>query len=159
MRQILTLVVLAIILCFQSCKCKLAKEETKTSGITLTELNGYFIKNTVEFTTDTMFVVLKNKADFNQYFGVAKTMSNSITKPDFEKNYIAAIVLQPSTTVRKVTLTKHHITKGTLTINYKIEEQNDQKSFQTSSLRLFEVPRNIKTIEFVCGNKANTIKL
>ena len=159
MRRTLTLVTLTIMLGFQCCNFKSAKESSKNSEITPNALKGYFIKNSFEFTADCMTAVIKDESSFNQQFGMAKTMDNTITKPHFEKNYIAAIMLQPSNAKREVRLTEYQLSNGILTINYEIQEQGTQNDFLSSGLSLFEIPRTVNSVKFICGEQVDTINL
>lgn len=67
-----------------------------TSLLELTYLEGYFSRNDIAFDSEIKHIVVTGQADFDNFFGIAKTMDNTIFEIDFQKENIAAVILRPS---------------------------------------------------------------
>lgn len=65
----------------------------------VTLLDQYFLSNKIHFEDSISCYVVTDKAKFENMFGVAKTMTNKITVPNFEKEYVFAIAV-PATEVK-----------------------------------------------------------
>ena len=117
-----------------SCNPSKNSESGKETN-TLTYLDGYFSKNTLEFAENTKRVVLTNKKDFDDYFGVGKKMDNMVSKVDFGKNNYVAIITKPSSKKQTIVITKSEEKDGQLTVNYKLLEEGNQ-SFESNDVKI-----------------------
>ena len=120
-------------------------------------MQGYFVKNTVAIDGDSKTVVLGSKAEFDKYFGVAKTMDNTVTPVDFSKSRVVAIFTKPSEAETKIVLTKTERDAGTLTVHYKVET-GAKRGFATTALVLFPIPNDIETVVVEGNGTKETIR-
>ena len=152
-------ILLAFIGLFMSCENNQTKEvqnneqevqqtsQEKTMVTRFEALKGYFVKSNVVFEGDSKYVVVTNTDDFNQYFGIAKTMNNEVTALDFEKFNVAAIILKPSNKLHEIKLEKYTSKDGITLVGFYVEE-GEERDFTASSLLLFKIPKSIKSIDF-----------
>jgi len=108
-------------------------------------LKGYFVKNTVSAEKDSQVVLINSQEEFNQSFGVAKTMENTVTPIDFTKNKVVAIFTKPTDVQTTIDLGKVIIKGEDLTLTYQLK-QGEKQSFKSSALLLFSVPNTVKII-------------
>jgi hypothetical protein len=139
--------------------CNLSKNSESTKDADkFVYLDGYFSKNTLEFAENTKRVVLTNKNDFDHYFGIGKTMGNTVSKVDFGKNNYLAIITKPSSKKQTIAITKSEEKDGQLTVNYKLLEEGSQ-SFESNDVKIFGIPKTIKSVNFVLGNNSKLIEI
>jgi len=108
-------------------------------------LKGYFVKNTVSAEKESQVVLINSQEEFNQSFGVAKTMDNTVTPIDFTKNKVVAIFTKPTDVQTTIDLGKVIINGEDLTLTYQLK-QGEKQSFKSSALLLFSVPNTVKII-------------
>ncbi|MCU4154988.1 hypothetical protein J1N10_03305 [Carboxylicivirga sp. A043] len=142
----------AIVSCFQS--------KTKESNNTdkLTYLNGYFLRNNVSLNEEVNPIVITSKNEFDNYFGIAKTMNNTVSEVEFDKNNYAAIITKPSSTKQMVIITNSKEENGQLTINYKILKEGNQ-TFVSNEMKIFAMPKTIKSVNFVSERESKLIEI
>ncbi len=119
------------------------------------KLTGYFVKNNVKFDDNYDFkhLVITNQKDFDNYFGVAKTMNNKISTVDFEKNNVIAIIFKPSKNSKTIAVTNCEFDGDNLMVNYGVKS-GAKNNYASSGLYLGTIPNNIKTVNF--KSKDNT---
>ena len=133
------------------------KKEPVTMGATKFEkLQGYFVKNTVEFDKAYKFIAVSNQEKFDTYFGIAKTMKNEVSALDFEKYNVAAIIAKPSNTSGKIKMTKYTAEEAKQTVEFTVEKGED-KSFTSGDLLLFKIPKSRTSVDFV--SKSATVNV
>lgn len=113
------------------------------------KLDGYFVKNTVEFDDNYDFkhIVVTSQEDFDKYFGVAKTMNNRVDKVDFEENSVIAIMAKPSKYTKKIRLVYYEFDDDKLWIKYHIAV-GSENTYESTGLYLASIPKNVTSIEF-----------
>ncbi len=116
---------------------------------TMDKLQGYFIKNTVKFDDDFDFkhIVVTNQKDFDEYFGIGKTMKNKVDKVDFEKNNVIAIATKPSKKSYKIDVVYYEFDDHKLLIQYGVAK-GGKNSYESSALYLATIPKCIETVNF-----------
>jgi len=137
---------------------KQTKEENITDKASIELLDGYYIKNSLIFETNTKHLIIKNQNEFDKYFAAAKTMNNIISKTNFDKFNIAAILT-------KVSFTKSNITNvsiekkqdNILIVDYKILKETE-KSYSSSDLILFKINKKVNKIIFTEGENNFTVE-
>ena len=115
------------------------------SSLNVVPLEGYFVKNTVSTEQESTLVLISTQAEFDQSFGIAKTMTNTITPIDFTQNKVVAIFTKPSDLKTNIQLDRASVHGEILTANYNID-QGEKQSFKSSALILFTVPHTVTTI-------------
>lgn len=135
------------------------KKDTIHMGATrFEELKGYFVKNTVEYKKDFMYIAVTNQKDFDANFGVAKTMHNKVTSLDFDKFNVAGILIAPTNKIEKIKLNKYTSDKDILIVEFELEKGSD-KSFNSGAILLFKIPKSINSIDFIFNNQSEIIKV
>lgn len=105
MKTVLSLIAVSLLVTFTACSSSQRKvEENKETTtevqkpapeiVKTKELSGYFVKNTFKSEEDVNLILMKDKTQFDDLFGVAKTMNNQIDEPDFDNNLLVAIILK-----------------------------------------------------------------
>jgi hypothetical protein len=142
--------------------CNVMQKTNQSEAVaTETEINylaGYFLKNDVDFKTETKYLVLTNRNDFDQYFGIAKTMNNTISEIDFEISNVAALIYKASYTPIEISLINEVSANEVLHFQYKTTIQEKQ-SFSSTSMKLFTIPKTIKSVVFTSGKETNTVSV
>lgn len=151
------MIVLSCILFF-SCSHE-NKKETKspTKNLSSIELiEGYFVKNTVKFESNTKHFLFRNKKDFDTYFGCAKTMNNIIDEINFDEFNVGAILTKISFSKNNI-VNLEFVEKGkTIYVNYKHFKET-KKAYSSGDLLLFKVNKNITKAIF--SNKEETFTI
>ena len=94
MKQIATIVTLLVVM-LTGVQCNsLKKVEAEAFPIGYTELQNYFVLNTVEHKKP-LRLVIDDQATFDRYFGAAAVMGKNgqPTRVDFRKQFVLAVVL------------------------------------------------------------------
>lgn len=66
------------------------------SQLDVKPLSGYFLKNTITVNDSLTFWLIDNQTSFDSLFGMAKTMNNTIDKPDFGTQIVVAATMPPT---------------------------------------------------------------
>ena len=122
---------------------------TEKEKIEIKELKGYFPKNTIKFDDNYNFkhLAVTSQEEFDQYFGVSKTMQNEIDKVNFNKNSVIAIMTKPSNISKEIKLIYYEFDSGNLFILYHIRE-GSANSYKSTALYLATIPKGVSTITF-----------
>jgi hypothetical protein len=67
-----------------------------SSQLEVKPISGYFLKNTITVNDSLTFWLIDNQASFDSLFGMAKTMTNTIDKPDFGTQVVVAATMPPT---------------------------------------------------------------
>lgn len=111
------------------------------SRIGMVPLNNYFVKNTVALPDEYNYKVSVSQADFDQAFGVAATMNNAITKPDFSGQVVVAVMGKPSSLQQEIGFESASIGNEDLNVYYKVKKGSAQ-SYTSAALALAAVPKS-----------------
>lgn len=120
-------------------------------------IENYFPKK--EITPNVIqFYTIDNEKEFNQKFGVAKTMNNKVTPIDFSKNRVGVIILPETNKKTTIEIDDTERIGSGAVIEYEITEGEEQ-SFSTTPALIFKLPgdNRLKTIEFKAGKEVNVI--
>ncbi|MFV0531105.1 MAG: hypothetical protein ACK5MD_06665 [Flavobacteriales bacterium] len=124
----------------------------------LQQLEGYFLKNDISLEKDVNSMVFSTEEEFNAYFGVAKTMNNTVPPIDFNTERVAAILITPTNLKIDFSIINTQKTGTELQVVYTLIKGKKQ-SFTTAPVYLFKIPKNntLQSIEFVYDNDHNII--
>jgi predicted amidohydrolase YtcJ len=116
---------------------------------TVEQLHGYFVKNSVKFDDNYDFkhIVVTNQKDFDEYFGVAKTMNNKIDKVNFRESAVIAIMTKPSKVSNKIKIVYTEFDGDDLFIKYAISTGNEN-TYQSTGLYLATIPKSVASVKF-----------
>lgn len=131
-----------------------------TSGqLDVNPLSGYFVKNTIQVTDSLTFWIVDNQQAFDSLFGVAKTMNNTITRPDFGTQVVVAATMPPSWYNTRIELAAATLDDATnnATMRFATTSDANKSSSSITPLWLGTVPKNGKqTFNFYNGDKLAT---
>ena len=121
--------------------CAIAMAACSTaSKVNFTEANGYFFKNNQPIPTDVL--VIQSKAQMEQYFGYATTMSTRPTDVDFQSQAVIAIVLGETDTATEVKISDIKLQDGNAVVTYKVVT-GEKQSYTMLPMAMVVVDRAI----------------
>jgi hypothetical protein len=123
-------------------------------NVLLGPLKGYFVSNKITLNKGMNYMLFTKPKMFNRYFGVAKTMSNNIHYPDFNKEWVIMLAL-PETRHETGIQLVHAIRAGSvLHVYYKVKKSYPL-TYTITPLELALVPKmnEIKTVMYYEGRK------
>lgn len=140
------------LLCF-SCSDNPSKESPSTAGIKdlpVSLLSGYFLNNTVERSDAMAFYVIDDQAEFEKYFGVAKTMTNEITQVDFKTERVGALIHPDANNEVKISVNKLQREGEKAMVDFSVSTGAPQ-SFTISPVVLFKLPgdADLKSVDLL----------
>lgn len=91
-----------------------------TDEVLITPLKSYVLNDGPAFTDSVTYFFFKDESSFRQYFSMGKSLPGMAVVPDFRKQSVAAIVLQPSKKVRTVAILKATTDGKRLQLHYAI---------------------------------------
>ncbi len=149
--------VIFFLLILVSCNDFKKENEKVKSEPTIELMEGYFPKNDIEYNQPVRVIIATNKQDFDKYFGVAKTMTNTISEIDFDKNKVVAIIAKPSDNEQTIIISETKLKNNKLAINYKLEI-GELQSFSSSDLKMFKIPKTINAVDVFSDVKGESPK-
>ena len=149
--------VIFVLLILVSCNDAKKENQNTNSESTIELMEGYFPKNDIEFNQPVRVIIAKNKEDFDRYFGIAKTMTNTISEIDFDKNKVVAIIAKPSDNEQSIKIFETKLKNNKLAINYKLEIGEPQ-SFSSSDMKMFKIPKSINAVDVFSDEKNESPK-
>lgn len=144
--------VIFVLLILVSCNDTKKENQNINSESTIELLEGYFPKNDIEFNQPVRVIIATNKEDFDRYFEVAKTMTNTISEIDFNKNKVVAIIAKPTDAKKIIKISETKLKNNKLGINYKLEISEPQ-SFSSSEMKIFKIPKSINAVDVFSKEK------
>lgn len=149
---------LILILCFSSCHSAQRMDQpiVETVELKINYLNGYFVKNTVEIEAETLHLIISNQKSFDAYFGVAKTMNNTISEVDFRNNNVVAIIKKASTMSQNVSIKGALGNNELLNVYYETNMMEEQ-TYSSVAMKLFQIPKTYKTVKFISEKVSETL--
>ncbi|WP_126244646.1 hypothetical protein [Chitinophaga rhizosphaerae] len=122
--------------------------------VVIRPLSGYFVNNTVKFSSDIQCWVINNPEEMRKIFGVAKTMNNTIDTVDFSQNLLAAVVLRPSELTQSIELKRVLQFENELTLDFAIKVDTPKTSYTKAMAWLGAIPKSeAKEIRFMVGDR------
>ncbi len=129
-----------------SCNDSKKEEQNSNSESNIEVIEGYFPNNDIEFSQPVKVIITSNKEDFERYFGIAKTMSNTISEIDFDNNKVVAIIARPLDKKQTISILETKLKNNKLAIKYKLEIGAPQ-SFSSTDLKMLKIPKSINAID------------
>lgn len=145
-------ITILLVISMLSCNDDKTKDHKENSESTIEVMEGYFPKNNLQFNQPIRIITINNKQDFDQFFGIARTMTNSVSEIDFEKNKVVAIVARPLDRKQTIHIIETKLKNNKLAINYKLEIGEPQSS-TSSSLKMFKVAKSVYAIDVYSNDK------
>ncbi len=122
--------------------------------VQLNPLSGFFLSDKITLDKGLNCMVVTKQKDFIKLFGIAKTATNTISMPDFNKEQV--LVLAMPETNKETTIKFDHATKAGTVIEVYCEEHRKKEplTYATLPLALASIPKynDVNTIKFYDGN-------
>jgi hypothetical protein len=130
-------------------------EPEKKQFLQFKKCSGFFLKNNVKLPNKVNFFMVSSASKFKNLLGITKTMSNTVSSPDFNKKISIIIIEQPSITLRDIVVNQVYMKRNDMYVEYEIIKQESNKYYFVQNLCVFEVdkPDVILNVYFV--NKDN----
>lgn len=141
MKKIYLLAVIILSTMLSGCFSEKTKTQNKEASVTLTPIEGYFTTLKPE-KIETLLI--KDQSEFDKNFNPAKTMTNSLTKVNFEKEQIGAIILPETEYETNIIINKSYIENNTLYVSYTIDRKDEKRSFTTIPQLAFKISSTSK---------------
>ncbi len=163
--RLLFMIGISMLICF-ACSSKASKNQPQADSTATVEiapqvlpvstqlLAGYFLKNTYKVNDDVDCILFPDQASFDKVLGIAKTMTNKVDKPNFEKNIVAAIALKPTKKNTEISISKAE--KVNEAINIYLEQTiGEDLTYTMTPLKVFSFPKEsgVSTVNFMMGAK------
>lgn len=125
----------------------LAVQASPSSQLEVKPISGYFLKNTITVNDSLTYWIIDNQASFDSLFGMAKTMNNTIDKPDFGTQLVIAATMPPTyygTQIQLESATSDNLTNNAI-LHFVATANPDKSSAATVPLWLGAVPKTGKS--------------
>jgi len=123
-------------------------------NVILGPLNGYFVSNKITLNKGMNYMLFTKPKMFNRFFGVAKTISNNIHYPDFNKEWVMMLVLPETRHETSIQFVQAIRAGSVLHVYYKVKKSYPL-TYTITPLQLALVPKmnEIKTVMYYEGRK------
>lgn len=129
-----------------SCNADKKDNREVNAEATVSLMDGYYPKNNIEFNQPIRIITTTTKEDFEKYFGVVKTMDNTVTKIDFDRFKVVAIVARPADRNQIIKISETKLKNNKLSINYHLE-LGEVQSYSSSDMKMFKIPKSVYAID------------
>ncbi len=113
-------------------------------------LKNYFLLNSVQV-KERQCWLMSGQAEFENMFGLAKTMKNEIVIPNFDSSFVGAIAVPPSKRLTDFRITKIERSGDAANVHFEIIEGDDELTWTSQPVQVFTFPKDqgIKTVNFI----------
>lgn len=117
------------------------------------QINGYFVKNTMNQKDSIACWVIQSQAIFDNIFGAAKTMNNTVDTINFEKEVLLAATLPASFEKRTLGLTNYKLDASVLHVQLSVNGGKKESYSSTAAWlgAVQDIP-GLKEIKFYNGD-------
>lgn len=125
-------------------------KNTTASSIEFKPLTNYQLNDNIHINEPTTYKYITKDEDFHSLFHMTKASMNTAIVPDFTTQSVVAIMLQPSTKVIELEITKAIVEGEELQINYTLTDTTSWATYEQSVTAVATIPKNtsIKTVSF-----------
>lgn len=111
--------------------------------------HNYFLKNTVKLDNGINCIVVRNKSNFNKYFGVGVANGEHVEPIDFNGHFVVAIAMQTKKMTDMI-IERAELENGTLKLICMVHQHQEQNSHESTPIAMAAVPKDqeIKKISF-----------
>lgn len=127
-----------------------AKADNMSSVVEIKDVENYF---STQRPKEQEFLVL-NDSDFEKYFHPAKTMNNTVTKIDFTKERVGAIILPETEYNTTITINKVSLDGKRLIVDYTVTKDQNKQSYTIvpSKVFAFDLGLKVDSVTFKDGD-------
>ncbi|SEW07758.1 hypothetical protein [Chitinophaga arvensicola] len=127
-----------------------------SSQLEVKPISGYFLKNTIQVNDSLTFWIVDNQKSFDSLFGAAKTMNNTIDKPDFGTQIVIAATMPPTfygTQIQLASALSDNANNNAI-LHFAATSNPDKSTASTAPLWLGAVPKTGKsTFQLYTGDQ------
>ena len=136
--------------------CVSAKKLTP-STIGVLPIHNYILKQQVTFSDTVTYRIFTRAEEFHNIFTMTKTTPGAAIVPDFNAQWVVAIILQPSERVITIDINKAEITGNDLNIYYNVTDTTSWKTFAHTPKAVAILPKSVdvKQVHFFSRNGRN----
>ncbi len=139
--KIKSLIAIAFVLCLSACN-------QNSKSMELKQLEGYFLRNDVTIDKTPKSLQIRDRETFEKYFGIGKTMTNTITELDFDKYFYAAEIVEVNGALKEIEVISATATETSCMIIYTVNERPGS-TFKTNTFVIFEVPKSVTQVTVI----------
>lgn len=127
---------------------------TTNAPIHFRQINGYFVKNTLNQKDSISCWVIQSQPIFDNIFGAAKTMNNTVDTINFDKEVLLAVTLPSSFEKRTLGLTNYKLDESVLHVQLSVNSGGKKESYSSTAAWLGTVDAipGLKEIKFYDGD-------
>ena len=132
--------------------CTTTQNTTSTAGNA--KLSGYFVKDANAQADLVNYYAIEKNRDFEKMFGVTETVGATVANPDFEDDFVVAVVGKPTTKEMTIDIVKTEIVGEELNVHYDVKYTWNDLTFSVTPLSLMTVSKDkgIRTVNFYSDN-------
>lgn len=132
---------------------QLAPANAQPKNIVVKKLDNYFLSQQGDEPGGTQCMVITKEKDFDKTFGIAKTMNNTIIRPDFATEAVVLVALPPTNKNAKVEILSALVVGNIIEVFFKTSKERFPLPYTTRPLAVATVPRykNVTKVKFYEG--------
>jgi len=116
-----------------------------SKSMELKQLEGYFLRNDVTIDKTPKTLQIRDRETFEKYFGIGKTMTNTITELDFDKYFYVAEIVEVNGALKEIEVISATSRGTSCMIIYSINERPGS-TFKANTFVAFEVPKSVTQV-------------
>ena len=119
-----------------------------SKSMELKQLEGYFLRNDVTIDKTPKSLQIRDREKFEKYFGIGKTMTNTITELDFDKYFYVAEIVEVNGALKEIEVISATATGTSSMIIYTVNERPGS-TFKANTFVIFEVPKSVTQVTVI----------
>ncbi len=116
-----------------------------SKSMELKQLEGYFLRNDVVIDKTPKTLQIRDRETFEKYFGIGKTMTNTITELDFDKYFYLAEIVEVNGALKEIEVIQATASETSCTLIYRVNERPGS-TFKANTFVAFEVPKSVTQV-------------
>jgi hypothetical protein len=121
--------------------------------VTLTPLDNYFLKHSAHPAKAVMTRVINHDKYFSSNFGIAKTATNKVIKPDFSRQRVLAVMMPATSTSTSVSISKAEQIGSTLNVYFTVQTGEKMSyTIQPLALSAIDKDKSVRRVRFYNGS-------
>ena len=118
--------------------CTSVTSNKEQPGVNYETVNGYFLKNGVNQSTEIRTLSIADQNTFEKHFGIAKTLTNTVDTVNFEQQLLGAITIGQSEHEMHISIASVSIENKMAICQFKVK-QGTKLSYTISPSLLFTI--------------------
>ncbi|MDR3678976.1 MAG: hypothetical protein P4L41_03345 [Flavipsychrobacter sp.] len=124
-------------------------------NIVFKKLDNYFLGDRAGLSGDITCKVITKEKEFDKTFGVAKTMTNKIERPDFATQQVVMIAMQPTNKDTRITILSALKAGNYIEVFFKTSKDRFPLPYTTQPMSLAIIPKfkEVTKVKFYEGKR------